>query len=836
MKKAYSRVLSIILACLLTVTFLPATAYAAGAETDGICGADGDNLTWTLDPEGTLTVSGTGKMADWGGENGDAPWYRQRDAIQKVIIKEGVTSIGDEAFLYCDSILSAEIADSVTRIGISAFLDCESLTTVNIPTGLTEICDQAFAVCYSLQNVEIPNGVTRIGYCAFADCLALTSVTIPASVTFMDQNVFYECTSLQEILVDEENEYFCSVDGMLFSKDQTAFYTFPAGRTDTSYSLPVSVTTIRGAAFAGCVNLQSVTIPDGLEVIEDWAFGYAGLTSICLPASVSHIGESVFVGCESLSEISVDGENRYYFTDDDVLFNKDVTELIFYPAFKNDTTEYSIPETVSAIFANAFAFNTTLEKVAVPSGVTEFHRNTFYLCKNLETVNIPDGVTDIGYCAFCCCYSLKDVRIPDSVERIEGYAFSDCSSLESIVIPGSVQSVEYSAFEYCTALKSVTMEDGVGSFGSWVFDHCTSLESVSIPGSVGQLPYCAFYQCTALTSVTVGEGVTNIEERAFEGCTSLQAVIIPDSVTAIGESAFGQCGRELVLCCSENSAAHGYAVQNDLSCKLSGKTESYAVTVAEAENGAISASVKSAHAGKIVTLTVTHASGYRLETIFVTDAEGNNIELKAPKVGKTYTFRMPASDVTVEAAFMEDSTMLNYFVDVTAGDYFYDPVLWAAENEITSGVDDSHFAPDGTTTRAQMVTFLWRTAGCPEPASAECLFMDVEAEAYYYKAVLWAVENGITDGTSDTEFEPNAFVTRAQAVTFLYRCGSCPDVTGNTVFTDVASGEYYYDAVLWAIENGITEGTSETTFSPDETCTRAQSVTFLYRTVSALEQ
>ena len=173
--------------------------------------------------------------------------------------------------------------------------------------------------------------------------------------------------------------------------------------------------------------------------------------------------------------------------------------------------------------------------------------------------------------------------------------------------------------------------------------------------------------------------------------------------------------------------------------------------------------------------------------------------------------------------------MLNFFVDVPADAYYYDAVLWAAENGITGGVDDTHFAPNATCTRAQAVTFLWRAAGSPAPKSSEMPFTDVAPGSYYETAVLWAVENGITKGTSDTTFTPNAKCTRAQIVTFLWRSQKSPASDSVNPFTDVAADAYYNNAVLWAAENGITGGTSATTFSPNNDCTRAQIVTFLFR-------
>ena len=252
------------------------------------------------------------------------------------------------------------------------------------------------------------------------------------------------------------------------------------------------------------------------------------------------------------------------------------------------------------------------------------------------------------------------------------------------------------------------------------------------------------------------------------------------------------------------------------------------ISAPSAKNGTVSVSPESASKGSAVIVTVTPDKGYALETLTVTDASGKKLDLKNLGNGK-YSFTMPASKVEVKATFMEDNTMLNYFVDVPASAYYYDAVLWAAEHGITGGTDATHFSPDGVCTRAQAVTFLWRAAGSPEPETRAMPFNDVPVGSYYYDAVLWAVENGITKGTSDTTFSPNMTCSRAQIVTFLWRSEKSPAAGTANPFADVKSTAYYADAVLWAVKENITKGTTSTTFSPNADCTRAQIVTFLWR-------
>ena len=259
----------------------------------------------------------------------------------------------------------------------------------------------------------------------------------------------------------------------------------------------------------------------------------------------------------------------------------------------------------------------------------------------------------------------------------------------------------------------------------------------------------------------------------------------------------------------------------------SSSSRRYDVSAPSVKHGDVTVSPKSASKGDTVTVTIKPDSGYVLETLTVTDKNGDELTLKDKGSGK-YTFTMPAGKVEVKATFMEDNSMLNFFYDVPNGAYFYEAVKWAVENGITTGVGNDLFAPEQPCTRAQIVTFLWRAAGSPEPKGTAAGMTDVVPGSYYAKAVAWAIENGITTGTAEGTFSPDATCTRAQAVTFLARAQNAK-ATGKTAFSDVPADSYFADAVAWAQANGVTTGTSETTFSPDNDCTRAQIVTFLYR-------
>ena len=276
-----------------------------------------------------------------------------------------------------------------------------------------------------------------------------------------------------------------------------------------------------------------------------------------------------------------------------------------------------------------------------------------------------------------------------------------------------------------------------------------------------------------------------------------------------------------------------YAVWEDIPASTGGGggggRASYSVSTGKTGktgNGTLSLSDTTARRGDTVTITVKPDKGYTLETLTVTDSRGSALTL-TDKGGGKFAFTMPSGSVTVNATFMEDNSILNFFVDVPASAYYYDAVKWAAEQGITGGTDENHFSPDASCTRAQIVTFLWRAAGSPV-VNYILPFEDVAESSYYAEAVRWAASQGIVSGISPTRFGPDLPCTRAQAMTFLYGAMGSPAVTGGSGFLDVDSGAYYAGPVAWAVKNHITSGTGNGLFGTEDPCTRAQIVTFLF--------
>jgi hypothetical protein len=322
--------LAAILTAIMVFSILPSMALAES----GTCG---DNVTWTLGDDGTLTISGTGDMEDY--TDSITPWYGNSSSIKSVVVENGVTNIGNCAFNGCESLTSVTIPDSVTSIGEGAFENCTSLTSVTIPDSVTSIGDGAFSHCRTLEKIEI----------------------------------------------DVNNNNYASIDGVLFDKEKSKLIAYPNSH-GTTYEIPNSVASIENHAFYLCSNLESITIPDSVTSIgENVFFNCYKLTSVTIPNSVTSIGDWAFSACTSLEKIEVDSKNNNYASSDGVLFDKGKTTLIRYPEGKTNK-KYEIPNSVTRIEHSAFENCESLKRVAIPDSVTSIGESTFEWCDNLTDI------------------------------------------------------------------------------------------------------------------------------------------------------------------------------------------------------------------------------------------------------------------------------------------------------------------------------------------------------------------------------------------------------------------------------------------------------------------
>ena len=479
------RLLSAILTMALLLSFLPALPLTASAATvaPGTCG---DNLTWTLDDAGTLTISGTGEMYDFYWYD-DSPWYDRRESVKKAVITEGVTSIGDRAFYDCYNLTSINIPDSVTSIGSDVFCCCFGLTSITIPDSVTSIGDGAFSHCIGLTGIAIPDSVTSIGDSAFSYCPSLTSITIPDSVTSIGRSAFECCTGL------------------------------------TSITIPDSVTSIRYCAFYGCYSLTSITIPDSVTSIGDYAFyDCYNLTSINIPDSVTSIGIYAVYRCTGLTSITIPDS---------------VTSIGIY-AFSDCTglTSITIPDSVTSIGEGAFCGCTGLTGITIPDSVTSIGDYAFSYCDSLTSITIPDSVTSIGSYVFSYCYSLTSITIPDSVTSIGRSAFECCTGLTSITIPDSVTSIGDYAFFNCYNLADIILPTSVTGIGEDAFQDCNSLNDVYYKGTKAQAEQIeGRSELASATWHYQFTGMLKIVSQPDSGCGAYNGETVTVSVGAIGD-------------------------------------------------------------------------------------------------------------------------------------------------------------------------------------------------------------------------------------------------------------------------------------------------------------
>ena len=497
-------------------------------------------------------------------------------------------------------------------------------------------------------------------------------------------------------------------------------------------------------------------------------------------------------------------------------------------------------------------------------GVLEITGGTFDSTNNVGTSNATTilnwNVATISGGTFKGSYPISNGSYANTADQgkltITGGNFSGTSSLfgqaqggtsgagKVTITDGSFKAPQFGAFDYAVEISG-------GSFSQSVerkyLDRSLNAE---LKRASGETPYSYYTSMNdALAAAKPGDTVTDLNAttgskvtltlKYNDGATadttynvaSGTTITLPTPAHRSGYTFNGWYDGSKFYAAGASYKVSATATLNASWSYISSGSSSYdptysVSTPSKTENGSVTVSPKSASKGSTVTITVKPDSGYVLETLTVTDKNGNELTLKDKGDGK-YTFTMPAGKVEVKATFMEDNSMLNFFYDVPNGAYFYEAVKWAVKNGITTGVGNDLFAPEQPCTRAQIVTFLWRAAGSPEPKTASS-FTDVSASAYYAKAVAWAVENGITNGMTETTFAPDATCTRGQSVTFLYRALK-GTASGSTNFTDVKSDAFYADAINWAVANNVTNGTSNTTFSPNADCTRAEIVTFLYR-------
>ena len=527
MKNRYKQLLCMGMAVLMTLSSMPATAWAETvtpeevvAEQQAMEGeistpgeTSAEDFEYKELEDGTLEITGykgsdtkvvvpakiDGKTVTSIGEVA----FKGRSDMTGIELPSGLTNISRYAFGSCSSLTSIRIPSGVTSMAEYVFSGCSSLTSIELPSGLTSIANGTFDECSSLTDIELPGGVTAIGASAFANCYNLTGIELPDGVTSIGVSAFYECSSLTDI------------------------------------KLPGGVTDIRYGAFANCYSLTGIKLPDGVTSIGSSAFyNCSSLTNIELPSGVTEIGSSAFAYCHNLTGIK-------------------------------------LPDGLTSIAGYTFRNCSSLKNIELPSGLTEIGNGAFEECSSLSGIEIPSGVTNIGELAFSSCSSLKSINLPDGITKIPFGMFWGCTDLASIKIPDGVRSIGTYAFEDCSSLTDIELPDGLTNIGSAVF-WASGLTSITIPAAVTDIGDSVFSECDRLTNISVDEananysslggvlfdkgktklmcypggktgsyqvpaGVTDIERCAFYCCGGLTDLELPAEVKAIGAYAFYGC-------------------------------------------------------------------------------------------------------------------------------------------------------------------------------------------------------------------------------------------------------------------------------------------------------
>lgn len=636
---------------------------------------------------------------------------------------------------------------------------------------------------------------------------------------------------------------------------------FDSARVST-VEFPSTLVSIGDYAFYWCDELTEITLPDSLQKIGRNAFYISELSKVTIGAGLKELEPTAFA-IDSMNTFIVSENNKHFSSDSQgVLYNKAKTKLLHYPAKLNVT--YTIPNSVTELGAYAF-YCVDVSKVTLPSNlevIGEYcfqgaYSNTIVLPASLRSVgneafahgrfaafrvaegnaqfsndetgvlfnkektflirypinrkgsyDVPNGVTEIAPYAFSNCQLMPTITIPEGVTELKEGTFYNSQYLEKVTLPSTLKTIGTEAFDYCIRLKDVILPAGLTCIGDSAFSACRAFESIDIPDSVETIAPSAFYYCNSMKAISLPKSLKTIGDNAFAECSSLEEITIPNGVTSIEMWAFADCENLKSITLPGTLTELGKNIFSN--CKAL-KHVVYTGTQEQWD------------ANK----TAWYLTGITLHSPLIHYGAKGTEAHWVTKGANTYFY----CDLCQEAVI--GTVPATPFTDVSTGIYYYEPVVWAVENNITTGTSATTFSPDKDCTRGQIVTFLWRACGSPEPTNTTHSFTDIQAGAYYYKAVLWAVEKGITTGMTATTFAPDKTCTRGQAVTFLWRAQNKPTpTTTENPFTDVAESDYFYAPVLWASENGITTGTSATTFAPAKTCTRAQIVTFLYRAMA----
>ena len=791
-------------------------------------------------------------------------------SVPKITSATLTSQLNNEYIFEYSGIQSVTIADDQTSIATAAFHGCEDLTSVVIPEKVTKIGVRAFADS-GLKNITF-SGSTSPTFGSFAfEKVKLDSLTLNENMSLAEAVKIIGALAKEGAITDSTTitpakfANYKAEDVVVDGKEGEAInhQSYPFVKNLTINGAYTAASYAFGDSDWGKETLETLTIhaPGEDVTINAHAFIRAPLKSVKIEAkTLTFTGDGAFLNTMLLTHIDLTGVDKI----DCVTGARTFLINGFSNGSLSEPTRY-------VYFKDADAYTAMNSQF---SGNT----STYYLVTNGGTVvGEQDGFSAVvkgGYTAEWheeADFSDAAVETPEAGKVY----YAEWTKSDSVVVtsnPAANETGEVSAPYNPDGSVTLSVQNPAKDWVyTWKKDGTPVSGAKSSSLTLRSISESGTYTVDVKTSsgdatwtsnavkVTITKATPAISISADPATMSGSGTV---KLTVSGAPAEGNVGvtcdndditvtkndngtftatlpnqtKTYTFTASYTGKENGNYSNKDAMCTVvvthhsSGSSSSnptYSVTTpSKSENGGVAVSSKNARKGDTVTVTVTPDAGYQLDKLTVTDKNGNVLKLTDKGDGK-YSFTMPDGKVEVKAVFAKE-VKTSPFGDVSTDAYYYKAVQWAQEKGITDGISSNLFGPKQPCTRSQIVTFLWRAAGSPEPKGTAAGMTDVVPGSYYAKAVAWAVENGITTGTAEGTFSPDATCTRAQAVTFLARAQNAK-ATGKTAFSDVPADSYFADAVAWAQANGVTTGTSETTFSPDSDCTRAQIVTFLYR-------
>lgn len=470
---------------------------------------------------------------------------------------------------------------NITSIGERAFFRKSNITNVRMPAGITSIGNYAFSGCDNLKHITFSSTLATIGNYAFENCKSLEGVTLPDTLTSIGSYVFSGCKKLERASLPENIK---AIANFMFNKCESL----------VEINIPETVTNIGWSAFSGCLKLDNITIPEKCVTIGNNAFQNCGITSLHIPARIGSIGEGAFFLCSNLEKLTLDQMNNSFSMDDGILYNKDKTTILLYPAKSHgDKKEFNVPDSITTIGYGAFSGCAHLKSITLPTSLVKIDGCAFFGCSSLTKMYVPDSVLTIGKSAFQRCSDMISITLPDKLSTIETGLLSGCENLVLADIPNSVVSIGYIAFFGCKSLSSVEIPESVTAINKDAFSRCNSLKEINIPKNVTLIDKGAFSHCAFLEKINVDEGnteysdndgvlfnkkgnyliaypagkpddkyeipenVISINDSAFMGANNLVTLTIPSSIEMIGTSAFSECIKLTDVYISENVTTIG---------------------------------------------------------------------------------------------------------------------------------------------------------------------------------------------------------------------------------------------------------------------------------------